>query len=1096
MIGRSGKIFIEALIGIVAGVAILGGIAFWRLSEGPVSVEFLDEQLEAAFNSEDSDVQIDVRETLIAWGGWERNLELRARNWRVVRPDGAVVAVLPEMGVHISLSALLNGTIAPTEVDIDGIELELFRREDGSFGVNPRVEADSEENVNIGLIGPPILEQLLSDRDPEDPLSYLRRVSITQARLTVRDEQLDLAWTAPDATIILEKADPGLRATATFDLQAEEGVEEGPSAAIDGALLYDRAIGSFELVVSFADLNPKWLARLSPDLEQLRQIDMVTAGSVTGAMFPDGRIETVSLGLTSPGGSVALPGTYDEPLEVREVALAATYTGADRLLGVEDLSFTFDIGAEPGPAMAVSANLQWSEKGLGISTELRATDIGTDDIPLIWPKDSPGNGRAWVQENVTAGTALDASVHASLSLPDMDPDKLVIQRLEGSYRYEGLEVHFLRPLPPITGIKGTATFDASKMTFSVAEGHVGAIQSGEATVVLSGLNDDKQFAEIDFAPKAPLEAALDLLNHPRLGLIEELGLDPATISGDAVAKVNIAFPLDDELTFDGVDVEAQGDLTEVAIEDLLLGQGVSEGELALKLDKKGMELSGTAAFGGIPIEVLWTESFGGDTFTTKLDVTAPRALASELAKFGLDTEGYMEGPVSASAKVRERSDGSGEADIAANLSSARLAVPFLGWEKPQGDPADAAAKLLFDNSGLTAINNVDFDAGDFVARGAFSIEPQTQEIASGSFSELRIGKTFLVNTTVRSYGDGVEVAIGGGELDVSGYFEDEGQGEEDVEQQAEQPAEEEAEDEPYTPLRVTGTQLTRVIFGEGRQLEDIGFELQRGPQGWEVIKLDGSVPRALWRSGGREVEGDATAAEKRFMFEFGPGVDANRPNAYGLLFRADDAGALLRALDWVSTIEGGQVEVRGHSPAPLPKGPLEASIEAVNYRLVEAPLLARLLSAALLTGIGDLLSGEGIGFNRLTGDFVLEDGVMRTDLLRAYGPGLGITVKGDADFENDKLDVGGTLVPAYTVNQILGAIPILGPILTGGEGGGVIGVVYSIQGPLDDPEISVNPLSALAPGFLRGLFEVQGEDDEENRFEPQAYPDGQGTSVR
>ena len=205
---------------------------------------------------------------------------------------------------------------------------------------------------------------------------------------------------------------------------------------------------------------------------------------------------------------------------------------------------------------------------------------------------------------------------------------------------------------------------------------------------------------------------------------------------------------------------------------------------------------------------------------------------------------------------------------------------------------------------------------------------------------------------------------------------------------------------------------------------------------------------------------------------------------------------MLRALDWVSTIEGGQVEVRGHSPAPLPKGPLEASIEAVNYRLVEAPLLARLLSAALLTGIGDLLSGEGIGFNRLTGDFVLEDGVMRTDLLRAYGPGLGITVKGDADFENDKLDVGGTLVPAYTVNQILGAIPILGPILTGGEGGGVIGVVYSIQGPLDDPEISVNPLSALAPGFLRGLFEVQGEDDEENRFEPQAYPDGQGTSVR
>lgn len=1096
MIGRTGKIFIEAVIGIIAGVVILAGIAFWRLSEGPVSVGFLDDQLEAAFNTESSDVHIEVGETLVVWGGWDRNLELRARDWRVVRPDGGVVAVLPEMGVRVSVSALVNGTIAPTEVDVDGIEIELFRREDGSFGVNPRVEAE-EENFDLGLIAPSILQQLLSDREPEDPLSYLRRVSITKARLTVRDEPLDLSWTAPDATIVLEKDDPGLRATASFDLQSEEGAEEGPSAAIDGALLYDRAIGSLELVLSFSELNPKWLARLSPGLERLEQVDMVTEGSITGAMFPDGRIETVSVDLNSAGGTVALPDTYEEPFKVADLTLAATYTGADRLLSVEDLSYRLDLGAAPGPSMAISANLQWSDQGLGVSTEARVTDIGTDDIPLLWPKDSPGNGRGWVQENVTAGRALDASVHASLSLPDMDPEKLVVQRLEGSYRYEDLEIHYLRPLPPIVGINGTATFDANSMTFEVAEGHDGEIQTGEATVVLSGLSEEKQYAEIEFSPSAPLGAALALMDHPRLKLIEGLGLDPDTISGSASADVSMAFPLDDELTFDGVEVEAEGQLTDVAIEDLLLGQGVADGDLALDLEKSGMELSGTAAFGGIPIEVDWRESFADDVaFTTKLDVTAPRVVAAEMKKFGLDTEGYMEGPLSVTTMVRERGDGSGEADIVANLASTRLAVPPLGWEKPQGEPAEVSAVLLFDNSGLLAINNVDFLAGDFVARGAFSIDPQTQDVDSGSFSELRIGQTFLVNTTVRSYGEGVEVAIGGGELDVSGYFEDEEQASAD---QAEQPPEEEEGGEPYTPLRITGTQLSRVVFGEGRQLEDIDFELQRGREGWEVVKLDGSVPRNLWRAGGRQVEADAATAEKRFVFEFGPGVDASRPSEYGLLFRADDAGALLRALDWVSTIEGGQLEVRGHSPAPLPKGPLQASVEAVNYRLVEAPLLARLLSAALLTGIGDLLSGEGIGFNRFTGDFVLEREVMRTDLLRAYGPGLGITIKGEADFGADRLDLGGTLVPAYTVNRILGSIPILGAILTGGEGGGVIGVVYSISGPLDDPEISVNPLSALAPGFLRGLFEVQGDGGEAengNRFEPQAYPDGHGSSVR
>ena len=1089
MIGHSSKIFIEALIGVFAGIVILLGIAFWRLTEGPVSVDFLDEQLEAAFNTDASELQIEVAETVIAWGGWDRNLELRARDWQVVGPDGGVVATLPEMRVRISVSALLNGTLAPTEIDLDGIEIELYRREDGSFGVTPRIDDEATETAEMELVAPVVLQQLLSERDPEVPLSYLRRVSITGATLTVRDETLGFSWTAPGTTVVLERAAPGLRASTSFDLRAEEGREEGQSAAIDAALLYDTDIGSLELVLSFSDLNPKSLARLSPKLEELRRIDMVAAGSVTGAMFPDGRIETVSIDLNSPGGTVMAPELYAEPMKLQDVALAATYTGAEKLLAVNDLSFTFDIGEDLGPSVATSANLQWSERGLGVSLETRATDIGVDDIPAIWPVDAPGNGRAWVQENVTAGKAVNAAIHASLSLPEMDPDKLLIQRLEGSYDYQDLTIHYLRPMPPITGINGSATFDAVQMVFSVNKGSVGEISSGPATVVLSGFEEEFQRADIDFAPSAPLGAVLGLLNHPRLRLIEDLGLDPATVTGHAAAEVTMGFPLDDELTFDGVDVVAEGTLSKVAIHDLLLDQEVTGGELALSLDKDGMKIEGDALFAEIPIEVLWTEAFAdGQEFTTRLDVTAPRFEAAQLSRFGLETAEYLEGPLSAAAKVRERGDGSGEAEVSAQFNSARMAMPFLGWEKPAGAPGAVSAILLFDNSGLQAINGVDLSAGTFSARGTFSVDPQSQKVVAGSFSELRLDKTFLVNTTVRGYRDGVEINLGGGELDLSAYFEDD-----EKETQEDAASSEEEQEEPYTPLRVTGVQLDRVVMGEGRHFEAVDFELQRGPEGWEIIKFDGSVPRSLWRAGGTENAADAEVERRRFVFEFGPGVAAEQPGQYGLRFLADDAGSVLRALDWADTIEGGQLEVRGVSPAPLPKGPLTASVEAVNYRLVRAPLMARLLSAALLTGIGDLLSGEGIGFSRFTGDFVLEDGVMRTDLLRAYGPGLGITIKGKADFDKDTVDVGGTLVPAYTVNRILGSIPILGPILTGGEGGGVIGVVYSMRGPLDEPEISVNPLSALAPGFLRGLFEVQGEggeDDGENRFVPQAYPEG------
>ncbi|MED6311114.1 MAG: AsmA-like C-terminal domain-containing protein, partial [Pseudomonadota bacterium] len=105
-----------------------------------------------------------------------------------------------------------------------------------------------------------------------------------------------------------------------------------------------------------------------------------------------------------------------------------------------------------------------------------------------------------------------------------------------------------------------------------------------------------------------------------------------------------------------------------------------------------------------------------------------------------------------------------------------------------------------------------------------------------------------------------------------------------------------------------------------------------------------------------------------------------------------------------------------------------------------------------------------------------------------YGSSIGITVEGALDLEEDIAELKGTVVPAYTVNRVLGQIPILGPILTGGENEGVFAASYAVNGPLEDPAIAVNPLSALAPGFLRKLFDAIGGDTEPS---PSAAPEKQ-----
>jgi hypothetical protein len=77
------------------------------------------------------------------------------------------------------------------------------------------------------------------------------------------------------------------------------------------------------------------------------------------------------------------------------------------------------------------------------------------------------------------------------------------------------------------------------------------------------------------------------------------------------------------------------------------------------------------------------------------------------------------------------------------------------------------------------------------------------------------------------------------------------------------------------------------------------------------------------------------------------------------------------------------------------------------------------------------------------------------------------------DLDKNAIDLTGTLVPAYTLNSILGYIPLVGNLLQGGKGQGLFAASFHVSGPLDDPSIGVNPLTALAPGFLRNLF-LQG----------------------
>ena len=104
-----------------------------------------------------------------------------------------------------------------------------------------------------------------------------------------------------------------------------------------------------------------------------------------------------------------------------------------------------------------------------------------------------------------------------------------------------------------------------------------------------------------------------------------------------------------------------------------------------------------------------------------------------------------------------------------------------------------------------------------------------------------------------------------------------------------------------------------------------------------------------------------------------------------------------------------------------------------------------------------------IDFIRSSGRVALHDGVVR-------GPVLGGTIDGLIDYAGDDVHLRGTLIPLYGANNLLGQIPVVG-LFMGGDKEGLVGVTYEVVGSPGNPVLHVNPLSALAPGLLRKVFE-------------------------
>ena len=207
------------------------------------------------------------------------------------------------------------------------------------------------------------------------------------------------------------------------------------------------------------------------------------------------------------------------------------------------------------------------------------------------------------------------------------------------------------------------------------------------------------------------------------------------------------------------------------------------------------------------------------------------------------------------------------------------------------------------------------------------------------------------------------------------------------------------------------------------------------------------------------------------------GIERDSTVTRSFSLQTENAGNLFRMFDWVEEFYGGSLSVQGSMydtgyDGERKRRDMSGRMTMVDFRARNVGVLAQILSLASLTGIADTLGGDGIKFKKAKGNFSITDGRLNISEGQVNGPAVGLTAKGDFDLVTGDTDIGGTLIPAYSLNSFLGKIPLVGGILGSREGEGLIGIGYRVAGDGGDVGVLVNPLSVLTPGVFRRIFEI------------------------
>ncbi len=1005
--------------------------------------------------------------------GWRPRLRLT--DVSISDAAGQQIAQVSDMRASLAMRPLLRGNVRPKRIMLSGAQIALTRGMDGALTLTVGTDSSPVQEA-------PNLAQLIESSDEvflSPMLSALTSVQLDAITLDYRDLRLGRSWVLDGGHIQLTRNDNEMRLATGFSVLSGRDYVSGIEAN------YTSVLGTPEarFGVSITDLPAEDVYGQSPALAWLQVLRTPISGALRGSIDGEGAVgplfATLNLGAGAvqpnpetrpvPFDSARTYFTYNpvgHQIDFNEVSVVSAWGSVQaegkaflqgvengtldsldaqlRLTGIDanpadlfpealklrqadlDFKMTFapfhlrlgQMTIEDGDhRVRASGDLVGLPDGWSVDLDAHLDRMTSDEVLSYWPERLAPKPREWVTKNLYQGLLSDMDFALRLR-PGSKPDLYL------DFGFEDATIRFVKTLPPIENAQGQASLIDRRFTATAQRGIVIADAGGEVdasgtSFIIPDTSIKKSSPAIArIKASGSVTAALSLLDRPPLSLLSKAGLPVDLADGTVALAGTLSLPMKKELQFQDTQFHFDGDLGNLSSDRLVPGFSVSADLLDLSGDQTGVEIAGQGNFGDVPIQAAWRQPIDGKT-AQRSELTGQIELSPRLMQeinAGLP-DGMLTGQGTADISL---GIGAGEPPkllATSDLSGVVLAIPELGWRKGANSTGTLIADVTLGDQ--LSVDSLRVDAAGLRTNASIAFR-EDGEFDRVRFSSFDLGNWLAVPAELISRGGAVpDIRVLGGVMNMGDATFGEGGGSGG------------SGSGPKLDVTLDRLQVTETVALTGFKGN---FQTTGGVTGGFTAAVNG----------GAAVRGQVTP----------------RGNRSAVSLTSKDAGAVLRSAGVLTQARGGDLDLQ-LEPVAAP-GSYDVIVKIVNTRITDAPAMAALLNAISLVGLLDEMAGQGIFFSSIDSRMRLTPTDIKVLSGSAVGPSMGLSFDGTIDTVNGMLDLRGAISPIYLVNAI-------GSVLTR-KGEGVIGFNYRLTGPLSAPKVSVNPLSGLAPLFLRDLL--------------------------